>query len=125
MYRSYFDGCKFCVQVFGLEAVKAVIMWKWNTWAKRFLLIELACYLLWLLSFNAFTLLFQVSEHPRLKVMFCGRLIGQTESKAVLHVASSSAFQLLSENDTSERAFNHQIRVLVEELSRTWFDKGS
>jgi len=45
--------------VFALPAVQAVIHFKWTTWARRFLLYELCCYCLWLVSYTAFTLLFQ------------------------------------------------------------------
>jgi hypothetical protein len=50
-------GCS--AAVFGLPAVQAVINYKWHTWAKKFLLYELACYLAWLAGYTAFTLLFQ------------------------------------------------------------------
>jgi hypothetical protein len=39
--------------------VQAVIHFKWTSWARRFLLYELACYVLWLLAFTAFTLVVQ------------------------------------------------------------------
>lgn len=45
--------------MFALPAVQAVIHFKWNSWARRFLLYELACYVLWLLAFTAFTLVVQ------------------------------------------------------------------
>ena len=38
---------------------QAVISFKWNTWASKFLYFELGLYLLWLTSFQAFCLLFQ------------------------------------------------------------------
>ena len=38
---------------------QAVISFKWNTWASKFLYFELGLYLLWLMSFQAFCLLFQ------------------------------------------------------------------
>lgn len=48
--------------VFALPAVQAVINFKWTSWARQFLLYELACYSLWLGLFTAFTLLFQVED---------------------------------------------------------------
>lgn len=50
-------GCSF--GVFALPAVHAVIEYKWRNYARRALLAELACFLLWLFSFYAFTWLFQ------------------------------------------------------------------
>ena len=46
--------------VFGLPAVQAVIEFKWHRFARRLLLAELAFFLVWLASFFAFTILFQV-----------------------------------------------------------------
>lgn len=48
--------------VFALPAVQAVIHFKWNKWARRFLLIELGAYVTWLLAFTSFTLLFQQED---------------------------------------------------------------
>lgn len=48
--------------VFALPAVQAVIHFKWTSWARTFLLYELACYGLWLAFFTAFTLLFQAED---------------------------------------------------------------
>lgn len=48
--------------MFALPAVQAVINFKWTSWARQFLLYELACYSLWLGLFTAFTLLFQVED---------------------------------------------------------------
>lgn len=48
------------VQVWGLQAVQAVVNFKWNTWACYYLYCELACYLVWLLGFQVFTIIFQV-----------------------------------------------------------------
>jgi hypothetical protein len=50
-------GCS--AAVFALPAVQAVIHYKWTSWARRFLLYELACYCCWLVSFTVFTLAFQ------------------------------------------------------------------
>ena len=46
------------INCFGLPAVKAVVSYKWGVW-KRVLHCELACYLVWLLAFQAFVLIFQ------------------------------------------------------------------
>lgn len=46
-------------EVFAMPAVHAVIDWKWERYCKRLLLVELGFYLLWLVSFAAFTVLFQ------------------------------------------------------------------
>ena len=40
---------------------QAVIDFKWSTWAKRLLYAEFAAYLLWLICFQAFTILFQAN----------------------------------------------------------------
>ena len=48
--------------MFALPAVQAVIHFKWTSWARTFLLYELACYCLWLACFTAFTLLFQAED---------------------------------------------------------------
>ena len=40
--------------------LQAVITFKWNTFARRLLLVELAFFMLWLVGFNTFTILFQV-----------------------------------------------------------------
>ena len=48
------------VQVWGLKAVQAVVNFKWNAWARYYLYCELACYLVWLLGFQVFTIIFQV-----------------------------------------------------------------
>ncbi|GAB4820880.1 hypothetical protein N2152v2_007926 [Parachlorella kessleri] len=42
-----------------LPAVQAVITFKWNTFARRLLLVELGFFMLWLVGFNTFTILFQ------------------------------------------------------------------
>lgn len=39
-----------------------MIHFKWTSWARTFLLYELACYCLWLAFFTAFTLLFQAED---------------------------------------------------------------
>lgn len=48
------------MQVWGLQAVQAVVTFKWNVWARYYLYCELACYLVWLLGFQVFTIIFQV-----------------------------------------------------------------
>mmetsp|Transcript_7673 Transcript_7673/g.13270 ORF Transcript_7673/g.13270 Transcript_7673/m.13270 type:complete len:516 (+) Transcript_7673:114-1661(+) len=45
--------------VFSLPAVKAVVDFKWNTWAYRCLLYELGLFVVWLSFYIAFTLLFE------------------------------------------------------------------
>lgn len=45
--------------VFGIPAVQAVISFKWDSFAKKMLLGELACFMIWLLGFFGFTWLFQ------------------------------------------------------------------
>lgn len=54
-----------CGQVWGLQAVQAVVNFKWTTWARNYLYYELACYLVWLLGFQVFTIIFQVFIAPR------------------------------------------------------------
>lgn len=46
--------------VFALPAVQAVLMYKWEAWAARFLQYEFVLYLCWLISYTAFIILFQV-----------------------------------------------------------------
>lgn len=49
-------------------APQAVINFKWNTWAQRFLAVELAAYCVWLAAFTTFSLLFQ-NEDDRLGLL--------------------------------------------------------
>ncbi len=51
------------INCFGLPAVKAVITYKWGVW-RRVLHAELACYLVWVLAFQAFVLIFQARRRP-------------------------------------------------------------
>ena len=51
-------------KVFKLPAVQAVIDYKWDTWANRLLAWELVAYLVWLLGYQVFIFLFQVSVAP-------------------------------------------------------------
>jgi hypothetical protein len=53
-------------KAFGLPAVQAVITHKWDTWARRVLIWEFGLYLIWLLGFQAFIILFQVTLTPRI-----------------------------------------------------------
>ena len=50
------------VQVWGIEAVEAVLDFKWRTWAKHLLWAELGAYVIWLAAFQVFVLLFQASH---------------------------------------------------------------
>ena len=50
------------VQVWGIEAVEAVLDFKWRTWAKYLLWAELGAYMIWLAAFQVFVLLFQASH---------------------------------------------------------------
>lgn len=45
--------------VFGLPAVQAVLNYKWNAWAARFLQYEFILYLCWLISYTTFIILFK------------------------------------------------------------------
>eukprot|EP00877_Chromochloris_zofingiensis_P000357 jgi/Chrzof1/10321/Cz04g37120.t1 len=45
--------------IFTIPAVEAVITYKWNAFGRRLLLLELAVYLAWLMSFTGFTWLIQ------------------------------------------------------------------
>ncbi len=45
-----------------VPALQAVITFKWNTFARRLLLVELGFFMLWLVGFNTFTILFQVRQ---------------------------------------------------------------
>jgi uncharacterized membrane protein YgcG len=45
--------------VFGIPSVQAVISFKWDSFAKKMLMGELACFMVWLLGFFGFTWLFQ------------------------------------------------------------------
>ncbi|CAL8463844.1 g3378 [Coccomyxa elongata] len=49
----------FNANVWALPAVEAVITFKWQQWAQRWMHMELAIYLLWLLAFQIFIFLFQ------------------------------------------------------------------
>ncbi|KAL0035205.1 hypothetical protein WJX79_005983 [Trebouxia sp. C0005] len=48
--------------VFGLPAVRAVINFKWDRWARPLMIIEFGCYVVWLLAFQIFLLLFQEED---------------------------------------------------------------
>jgi di/tricarboxylate transporter len=72
--------------VFGLPAVQAVINYKWHTWAKKFLLYELVCYLAWLAGYTAFTLLFQQEVKGRI-VLFRSTC---TRALSVMRMSSDS-----------------------------------
>ncbi|GAB4819760.1 hypothetical protein N2152v2_006806 [Parachlorella kessleri] len=53
------QGRRCTYSVFALPAVQGVITWKWNAFARRMLLAELAFFVLWLVAFNTFTIAFQ------------------------------------------------------------------
>eukprot|EP00879_Flechtneria_rotunda_P016529 GHRR01017298.1.p1 GENE.GHRR01017298.1~~GHRR01017298.1.p1 ORF type:complete len:419 (+),score=119.78 GHRR01017298.1:343-1599(+) len=50
-------GCHY--SVFGLPAVQAVLQFKWETFAGKWVTFEFVCFLVWLISFSIFMLLFQ------------------------------------------------------------------
>jgi len=52
------------LRVFSYPATKAVLHYKWSTWARRYLIVEMVDYLVWLIAFQAFVLLLQVTPHP-------------------------------------------------------------
>ncbi|KAK9858035.1 hypothetical protein WJX84_009559 [Apatococcus fuscideae] len=52
-------------KVFTIPAVKAVILYKWTSWAQQLLWLEVAFYALWLFGFQAFVLLFQDEDTKR------------------------------------------------------------
>ncbi len=47
--------------MFAYPATKAVLHYKWSTWARRYLIAEMVDYFVWLIAFQAFVLLLQVS----------------------------------------------------------------
>lgn len=55
---KWLDG-SVSTKVFGLPAVHAVISFKWDKWAKKIMLFEFICYLVWLIGFQAWIFLFQ------------------------------------------------------------------
>mmetsp|Transcript_1853 Transcript_1853/g.5429 ORF Transcript_1853/g.5429 Transcript_1853/m.5429 type:complete len:488 (+) Transcript_1853:199-1662(+) len=55
---KWLDG-SVSTKVFGLPAVHAVISFKWDKWARRVMLFEFICYLVWLIGFQAWIFLFQ------------------------------------------------------------------
>ncbi|KAL3141754.1 hypothetical protein ABBQ32_004434 [Trebouxia sp. C0010 RCD-2024] len=57
LHRYMNGACS--LKVWGLQAVRAVVTFKWNAWARYYLYCELACYLIWLLGFQVFTIIFQ------------------------------------------------------------------
>ncbi len=65
-----------CMRDFVLT-VQATITFKWNSWAKRCLLVELCLYLTWLIAFQVFVLLFQASCAAHLS--FCLTVLSQLE----------------------------------------------
>lgn len=48
------------ISVFGLPAVQAVILYKWDRWAKVALRTEFIMYLLWLVAYITFAIAFRV-----------------------------------------------------------------
>lgn len=48
------------LSVFGIPALQAVLQYKWETWARLYLLIEFCIFLLWLISFVAFSIFLTV-----------------------------------------------------------------
>ena len=61
--RRYNDGI--CgLRVFSYPATKAVLHYKWSTWARRYLIVEMLDYFVWLIAFQAFVLLLQASSDP-------------------------------------------------------------
>ena len=48
------------LELFGLPAVQAVIRHKWLTFAKQLLLVNIACFMLWLMAFTVFMCIYTV-----------------------------------------------------------------
>eukprot|EP00210_Caulerpa_lentillifera_P005045 g4818.t1 len=57
LLRKVDDGPN-SVDIWDLPAVRAVIEYKWESWAKKYLLIEFALYMAWLISFVGFLMLY-------------------------------------------------------------------
>ncbi|KAF8067423.1 hypothetical protein HT031_002471 [Scenedesmus sp. PABB004] len=57
LHRYNAGGCHY--SVFGLPAVQAVLQFKWDTFAGKWVRFEFACFLTWLVAFSAFMLIFQ------------------------------------------------------------------
>eukprot|EP00884_Botryococcus_braunii_P020993 jgi/Botrbrau1/7578/Bobra.0159s0027.1 len=55
------------LHIFGLHTVQAVVTFKWMCWAKKYLLLEMANYVFWLLSFQVYAFLFvELDRHPKI-----------------------------------------------------------
>lgn len=48
------------IEIWGLPAVRAVVSYKWNKWAKNMLLLELLLYMCWVISFMAIPMIYNV-----------------------------------------------------------------
>ena len=89
--------------MWGLQAVQAVVNFKWNAWARYYLYCELACYLVWLLGFQVFTIIFQV-------LLYIGLTCPETEEQVFLFCFGEQALsagwsdtKLLSRNGCPHR----------------------
>ncbi len=60
MRRWQMGSCP--LAAFGLPAVQAVVAWKWNAFARRLLLRQLAAYGLWLGGFSGFLIAFNADD---------------------------------------------------------------
>jgi len=55
---KYVDEGPNSVDIWDIPAVLAIVEYKWVFWARRYLLIEFALYMAWLISFSAFLILY-------------------------------------------------------------------
>lgn len=51
------------IEVWGLPAIRAVVSFKWNHWAKRYLLMEFFLYALWTIIFMVEALTYKVKQY--------------------------------------------------------------
>ena len=54
------DRCP--IEVWGLATVRALVSYKWNHWARKYVAIQFAAYLCWVFSFMALAITFEVGD---------------------------------------------------------------
>lgn len=58
------DGVVFVVVRIALQGVRAVVNYKWNRYARRVMVAQLVCFVVWLLSFTGFVMLMNYGSRP-------------------------------------------------------------
>lgn len=127
--------------VFGLPAVQAVIDWKWSRYARRVLIWQLIAYVCWVVSFFAFTVLFQDEGNERTLVALLRTARGKATVSldllsllcmmpfVAIEVASFAAYGFKgwasAWNALDMTTYALQIVISTLHLSRASVDRGS